>query len=142
MATDSFPGEVSESPWVKDLSKSKSKPSLTQKQKFDLEEKINLAQVQSNQKIKLATAKLQAKTKLKIAKAQSKSSASRQAALKRLTPGPMLSREQGMLREMFGGSEPLWGSGQDLPKLHNTLNSGSGLIKSDDGGETASFFGF
>jgi hypothetical protein len=54
---------------------------------------------------------------------------------------PLLSKEQDMLQEMFGGS-PSWGTGESLPKVNGVLISGNGLIKSDDGGETGSMFGF
>jgi len=54
---------------------------------------------------------------------------------------PMLSKEQEMMQELFGGSSS-WGSGEQLPVMNNSLNSGHGLINSgDDYRETASMFG-
>jgi len=63
---------------------------------------------------------------------------------KRLKPrlAPLLTKEQTMLHELFGGS-PSWGTGENLPKFQGALISGEGLIKSGDyEGETASIFGF
>lgn len=54
---------------------------------------------------------------------------------------PMLSKEQMALQEMFGGSERLWGTGRDLPRMNGALISGGGIIKSGDAGETAAMFG-
>jgi len=66
----------------------------------------------------------------------------RATKLLKLQVAPRLTREQGMLQEMFGGS-PSWGTGRNLPKFHRTLMSGYGLVNSgDDEKETASMFGF
>ena len=56
-------------------------------------------------------------------------------------PALQLTKEQNMLHEMFGG-EPTFGTGENLPKIDGVLNSGHGLIKNDDDGETGSMFGF
>lgn len=54
---------------------------------------------------------------------------------------PQITREQEMMQELFGGS-PTWGSGNQLPVINNSLNSGHGLINSgDEERETASMFG-
>jgi len=113
-----------------------------EKHKRDIEEKKALKKLEQKEKLAFAEKKLKAKTKLKLARFYARSTASRERAIRKIQPAPRLSQEQGMLREMFGGSAPLWGSGQDLPKLHNTLISGGGLVKSGDRGETASMFGF
>ncbi len=60
---------------------------------------------------------------------------------KPIQPAPQLTKEQNMLHEMFGG-EPTFGTGENLPKIDGVLNSGHGLIKNDDYGETGSMFGF
>lgn len=61
---------------------------------------------------------------------------------KKVLVSPLLSREQAMLGEMFGGSERLWGTGNNLPVIHRTIISGFGLINNDDvEEETASMFG-
>ena len=61
----------------------------------------------------------------------------------RAPPGMFLTEEQNMLQSMFGGSPTIWGQEQDsLPRFHQTLTSGNGLINSgDDEQETASIFG-
>lgn len=56
-----------------------------------------------------------------------------------------LTKEQNILRGMFGhGSRVIYnGEGRNLPKIHNTLNSGGGILKSGDNDrETAGIFGF
>lgn len=65
----------------------------------------------------------------------------RRVSFSRQLPKDNLSREQGMLRSFFGGGSRVWGTGQSLPKITNTLTSGGGLIKSGDQGETAGLFG-
>lgn len=60
---------------------------------------------------------------------------------KKVLVSPLLSREQSMLSEMFGGSPRLWGTGENLPVLHRTITSGFGLINNGDGGETGEMFG-
>ena len=82
-----------------------------------------------------------ARLKLKQQKVGQASQTKRFKSLTRLQPAPRLSQEQGMLREMFGGSEQLWGTGNNLPRMENSLTSGGGLIKSGDRGETGRFFG-
>lgn len=59
-----------------------------------------------------------------------------------LNPSPrMITKEQGLLQEMFNGDK-FWGTGQNLPQLNNSLNSGGGIIKSGDhNGSTGMFFG-
>jgi len=59
------------------------------------------------------------------------------------TPAPMLSRQQAILKDMFGGGERNWGTGKNLPVINNDLNNpeGGGIIKSRDGGRTGGFFG-
>jgi len=60
----------------------------------------------------------------------------------KLPQSPLLTKEQEMLQELFGGS-PSWGTGENLPKFQGSLISGEGLIKSGDyEGDTASMFGF
>jgi len=55
--------------------------------------------------------------------------------------GENLTREQSFLGELFGGNGTL-GKGRNLPVMHRTLFSGSGIIKSEDyENETASMFG-
>ena len=128
-----FPGEASLSEkHQKDLAEKKLLLESKRQEKLD---RLRLKQQQD-----LARARIKARTKR--TKVLSKTLVQKERAIKRITPAPMLSQEQGMLREMFGGSAPLWGSGQNLPKLHNTLISGGGLVKSGDRGETASMFGF
>jgi len=61
-------------------------------------------------------------------------------SIRRIDPAPMLSQEQSMLQEMFGGN-PTWGTGEQLPKMNGALRSGHGLINNDDFGETGSMFG-
>lgn len=59
----------------------------------------------------------------------------------RIIPAPLLSQEQSILRGMFAGDD-LWGSGDNLPVINHSLNSGRGIINSgDDFRETASLFG-
>ena len=55
-------------------------------------------------------------------------------------PAPLLSREQGILRDMFQG-EPTFGTGRNLPVVTGRLITGGGIIKSGDRGETAAMFG-
>lgn len=99
-----------------------------------VEERTALAKLKSEERL--------ARLKLKQQKVGFRGQAARFAGLKQIRPAPRLSQEQGMLREMFGGSEPLWGTGRNLPKLEHTLNSGGGIIKSgDEDRETASLFG-
>lgn len=53
-----------------------------------------------------------------------------------------LSQAQNMLNEILGGGERTWGTGQNLPRLNKTLNSGGGLIKNGDiYRETGGIFG-
>jgi hypothetical protein len=61
----------------------------------------------------------------------------------RFNPAPMLSRQQAILKDMFGGGERNWGTGRNLPVINNDLNNpqGGGIIKSRDGGRTGGFFG-
>jgi len=55
--------------------------------------------------------------------------------------GENLTKEQRFLGELFGGNGTL-GKGRNLPVMHRTLFSGSGIIKSGDyENETASMFG-
>lgn len=57
---------------------------------------------------------------------------------------PDYAKEQNILREMFGhGGRVITNfDGRSLPKIHNTLNSGGGIIKSGDiNHETARIFG-
>ena len=63
--------------------------------------------------------------------------------VRRVPPGMFLTQEQSMLQEMFGGSPTIWGQEEDsLPRFHQTLTSGNGLINSGDvDKETASMFG-
>ena len=91
----------------------------------------------------MVSEKLQiARAQLKAAKIAAKSSSARQRSLLKLRPAPMLSAEQSVLHEMFGGSPPIWGSGDSLPVLNHSLTSGHGIINSgDDEEETASMFG-
>ena len=58
-------------------------------------------------------------------------------------PGVILSKEQGVMNELFNGQRT-FGTGQNLPKINHTLTSGTGLIKHDDMYErrTAKMFGF
>jgi hypothetical protein len=58
-------------------------------------------------------------------------------------PAPMLSRQQAILKDMFGGGERQWGTGQNLPVINHDLDNpnGGGIIKSRDGGRTGGFFG-
>ena len=58
-------------------------------------------------------------------------------------PAPMLTRQQAILKDMFGGGERNWGTGRNLPVINNDLNNpeGGGIIKSRDGGRTGGFFG-
>ena len=60
---------------------------------------------------------------------------------KKIRIAPRLSQEQAMLGEMFGGADSIWGTGQNLPQMNETLTSGHGLVKSGDDGETGSMFG-
>ena len=76
-----------------------------------------------------------------MAQAFTKSRTARERALLKLRPAPMLSREQSVLHEMFGGSERLWGTGNNLPVINHSLSSGGGLTNIDEEGETASMFG-
>lgn len=48
-----------------------------------------------------------------------------------------LNRSQVMLNELVGGTNQLWGTGQDLPKV----NEGQGIDRNDNGG-TGRLFGF
>ncbi len=79
--------------------------------------------------------------KLRIARAIAKSSSAREKALLKLRPAPMLSKEQSVLHEMFGGSPPIWGTGNSLPVINNSLTNGGGLTNIDPDRETASMFG-
>lgn len=57
---------------------------------------------------------------------------------------PSYTKEQNMLRSLFGhGPTVIMPSkdGRSLPKIHRTLTSGGGLIKSGDRGETRGLFG-
>ena len=55
--------------------------------------------------------------------------------------GENLTREQSFLGELFGGNGTL-GKGRNLPVMHRTLFSGSGILKSEDEmGETGMMFG-
>jgi len=91
-------------------------------------------------KNKLALAKIKADEKLSLK--QFGTSKQRFSQLLRQPQiAPMLSKEQEMMQELFGGS-PSWGSGEQLPVINNSLNSGHGLINSgDDYRETAGLFG-
>jgi len=60
---------------------------------------------------------------------------------KPIVVAPQLSQEQSILSGMFGGGEQTWGTGQNLPRMDGILMNGGGIIKSGDGGETASMFG-
>ena len=43
------------------------------------------------------------------------------------------SKGQQMLKDLFSGrEEPLWGTGNNLPKMDGALTSGGGLIKNGD----------
>jgi len=96
-----------------------------------------------SQELKIARAVAQAKrAELARTKVFTKTATARERSLLKLKPGPMLSAEQSVLNEMFGGSPRLWGTGDSLPVLNNSLTSGNGLINSgDDEEETASMFG-
>lgn len=61
--------------------------------------------------------------------------------LKSLNVGQQISQEQYLLQSMFGGSDPTWGTGENLPKFSGVLFTGEGLIKSGDDGETGRMFG-
>ena len=78
---------------------------------------------------------------LRIARAVAKSRSAREKSLLKLKPGPMLSAEQSVLHEMFGGSPRLWGTGDSLPVINESLTSGGGLTNVDEEGETGSMFG-
>jgi hypothetical protein len=58
-------------------------------------------------------------------------------------PAPLLTRQQAILRDMFGSGERNWGTGRNLPVVNNDLNNpnGGGIIKSRDNGRTGGFFG-
>jgi len=83
----------------------------------------------------------QVEAKLKLAQIQKKPSSSKGFSL---APAPSrrlaapnvtlpMSKGQQMLAELFSGrEEPLWGTGNNLPVLNNSLNSGGGLIKNGD----------
>ena len=62
---------------------------------------------------------------------------------RRFTPAPMLSKQQAILRDMFGSGERNWGTGRNLPVMNRDLFNpmGGGIIKSQDGGRTGGFFG-
>ena len=47
-------------------------------------------------------------------------------------PQVVITKSQGMLNEILNDKGKLWGTGKNLPKLDNTLNSGEGLIKNGD----------
>ena len=89
---------------------------------------------------KLALAKIKADKK--IALKQFETSKQRFSKLLRQPQiAPMLTKEQEMMQELFGGS-PSWGSGEQLPVINHSLSSGHGLINSgDDYRETAGLFG-
>ena len=58
--------------------------------------------------------------------------------------GQMLSREQDMLQDMFGGHENqviCSAKGNSLPRMDGILRSGGGLINNYSGGRTGRFFG-
>jgi len=55
---------------------------------------------------------------------------------------PQLTREQEMLQEIMFNGERNWGTGNNLPRMDNTLNSGGGLINNGDiNKETGRMFG-
>lgn len=50
-------------------------------------------------------------------------------------------KAQLMMNEILGQSNQMWGFGGNPIRINRTLNSGNGIIKSGDGGQTSSFFG-
>lgn len=68
----------------------------------------------------------------------------KQPVMKPLVVGQQLSTEQTFLRMTFGhGDKILFGNEESecLPKFNGVLMSGSGIIKSEDDGETGRMFG-
>jgi len=83
------------------------------------------------------------KTPKRITKTKIKALSPKKERLKsfqRMQIAPLLSKEQNMLQEMFGGNDN-WGTGKNLPKIEGILRNGNGLIKNDDFGDTAKLFG-
>ena len=99
-----------------------------------------MGKVTIGERIELARIKAKEKLELARIKGQTTSVRKRFTSLQSLKPAPMLSQEQNMMQEMFGGND-MWGTGRNLPRMNGALTSGHGLIKNDDFGETRRMFG-
>lgn len=107
------------------------------KKEIKARERLGEKEIARKQKLDI----IRLKTERKLALKQFGSKQKRFSKLLKFKIAPQLTKEQEMLQELFG-SNPSWGTGENLPKFDNVLNSGEGLINSgDDESETAQLFG-